>query len=248
MVATRLQDYDEAVRAFRHLLTLEPKSPDVTSELAQALFRRAGTITPEVRKYIEVTLALQPDKTSILGLAGIDAFQTGRYQQAIDQWSTAISRMNPNSPDYQVLQNGIAQARAALKQNGSASFSQSTDNKSESSAPKTVTVSVSIADAVDAAATDAVFVYARAWKGPRMPLAIQKLTVADLPRTIELDESMAMTPNMSLASVPQVEIVARISKSGSAVSQPGDWEASMGPVVPGDNKNKVVLKISEQIE
>ena len=76
----------------------------------------------------------------------------------------------------------------------------------------------------------AVFVFARAASGPPMPLAVQRLTLADLPTSVHLDDGMAMMPQMRLSAFPQVVVGARVSPSGQAMPQPGDLEGSIGPV------------------
>jgi cytochrome c-type biogenesis protein CcmH len=96
-----------------------------------------------------------------------------------------------------------------------------------------VTVSLSPAMAKKAAPDDVVFVFARAANGPRMPLAAVRKQVKDLPATIVLDDSSAMNPEMKLSSVPEVIVVARVSKSGNAIAQAGDLEGTSGPVKPG---------------
>jgi cytochrome c-type biogenesis protein CcmH len=75
-----------------------------------------------------------------------------------------------------------------------------------------------------------VFVYAKAAAGPPMPLAAQRLAVRDLPTTLKLDDSMAMTPAMKLSSFPEVILGARISASGQPAPMPGDLQGEVGPI------------------
>ena len=75
-------------------------------------------------------------------------------------------------------------------------------------------------------ANDVIFVYAKAKQGPRMPLAAQRMTLAELPATVLLDDSMAMVAGMNLSAFEQLVISARVSKSGSAIAQSGDYIGS----------------------
>lgn len=237
-----LGDYEEAVRAFRELLQVEPNAPEVKAELAQALFLRAGnTITPEVRQQTKEALEMQPNTPTALGLAGIDAYQSGEYEQAISYWKGAVAQLDPSSQSAIVLNAGIERAQTALVKTGDGEKPQ------ESAAALSLKIKVSLAKGVEVKPEDAVFIYARAWQGPKMPLAIQRVKAADLPITITLDKSMAMTQGMDLSSFPQVEVVARISSTGSAVSSAGDWQASQGPILVASQKKTIKLEISEQI-
>ena len=83
--------------------------------------------------------------------------------------------------------------------------------------------------------------FARAASGPRMPLAIVRKTVADLPLTVRLDDSMAMTPAMKLSAFPQVVVGARISRAGTAMPQAGDVQGFSQPVKPGAAETVQVL-------
>jgi cytochrome c-type biogenesis protein CcmH len=96
-----------------------------------------------------------------------------------------------------------------------------------------VAVSLSPAVAKQAAPDDVVYVFARAVNGPRMPLAIVRAQVKDLPTTIVLEESQGMGQGMTLSSAPEVIVVARVSKSGMANAQNGDLEGTSAPVKKG---------------
>ena len=94
---------------------------------------------------------------------------------------------------------------------------------------------------------DVVFVFARALDGgPKAPLAIQRLQVKNLPLDITLDDSMAMSPAMSLSTQKQVVVGARISKSGSAMAQPGDLQG-LSPTVDVGAKG-VKVEIAEVVK
>lgn len=111
------------------------------------------------------------------------------------------------------------------------------------------TVSLSAALKAQAKPEDTVFVFARnAEGGPgggRMPLAILRLQVKDLPAPFTLDDSLAMGPGMGLSSAQKVVVGARISRSGQAMPQPGDLEGLSAPVPVGSQG--VTVEISRAL-
>ena len=94
-------------------------------------------------------------------------------------------------------------------------------------------VSLSPALAGKVAPTDTVFILARAAQGPKMPLAVLRTQVKDLPVKFTLDDSMAMQPQLKLSGFDQVVVVARVSKSGTPMAQSGDLQGLTGTVKPG---------------
>ncbi|WP_096085925.1 c-type cytochrome biogenesis protein CcmI [Agaribacterium haliotis] len=246
--ASSAGNYELSVRAYKELLKLAPESARVHAELAQSLFMRAGnTITPEVRAETQKALELDPELASALGLAGIDAFQSGRYQQAIDLWQSAVKQLDPQSSGAQVLSRGIVRAQAALGQSGASKTSSATAS-TKAAAGASILVKLSLGDkAAELSGDETVFVYARAWQGAKMPLAIQRLKVSDLPATVELNKDTAMAQGMDISSAPQLEVLARVSLSGTASPQSGDWLASKGPIVLGKKASTVELEINEQL-
>jgi hypothetical protein len=122
-------------------------------------------------------------------------------------------------------------------------------------APTTTAVSNPSASAVSVAGTisldptltgrvspdDTVYVFARAAEGPRMPLAIIRKQVKDLPLTFSLDDSMAMNPNMKLSNFSEVVVGARISKTGNAMPQSGDLKGSSSVIKLGSRDLKIII-------
>ena len=95
--------------------------------------------------------------------------------------------------------------------------------------------------AAKAAPGDTLFVFARAAQGPRMPLAILKMRVSDLPLTFTLDDSSAMSPEMTLSKFPMVVVGARVSRSGDAMPRTGDLVGQVGPVETGSTKLTITI-------
>ena len=77
---------------------------------------------------------------------------------------------------------------------------------------------------------EVVFVVARAADGPPTPLAVRRMTVADLPTRIGLSDGDAMVQGMNLSTFPDIVITARISMTGDVQARPGDLQGEAGPV------------------
>lgn len=94
--------------------------------------------------------------------------------------------------------------------------------------------------------SETLFIFARALDGPRMPLAVVRKRVSDLPAEFELDDSMAMAPMMKLSGFSTVVVGARISVSGSAAASAGDLEGYSGVVRPTDTE-PVAITIDQSV-
>jgi cytochrome c-type biogenesis protein CcmH len=88
-----------------------------------------------------------------------------------------------------------------------------------------VRVSVSLAPGVAAVPPARVFVIARAPNGPPMPIAVRALDPTTLPQQLVLTDRDAMQPSRVLSMFERVEVVARLSRSGDPIRQPGDLES-----------------------
>jgi cytochrome c-type biogenesis protein CcmH len=106
-----------------------------------------------------------------------------------------------------------------------------------------VRVLVELAPELSAPADATVYVFARAVGGPPMPLAVTRLEAAALPSVVTLSDAQAMVPGQGLGSVPEVELVARVSASGDVRGAPGDLEGRAGPVDPRATERVVPLLV-----
>ena len=88
---------------------------------------------------------------------------------------------------------------------------------------------------------ETVFIFARAVNGPRMPLAVQRVRVADLPYDFKLDDSQAMSPQNRISSAQELRIEVRVSKSGQAMPGKGDLTGQSDIVKPGSKNVRVLV-------
>ncbi|WP_331352435.1 c-type cytochrome biogenesis protein CcmI [Cellvibrio sp. UBA7671] len=240
-----LNDFGQAVNAYQQVLQRDASSAMVMAELAQAMFLRDDRkMSPPITDLVEKALKAEPDNTMALGLAGIDAFGKKDYVNAIKYWERTVKLTGQDSPGSQALVAGIERAATLYFAEGGTEASLAAAR-----AGRQLTINVSLAEGVTASPEQIVFVYARTWQGAKMPLAITRVSVSELPKRVVLTEAMAMTPAMSLGSVDNVEVVARISQDGTATAKVGDWQGSFGPVdmkaVPPDVNVKIDQKVTQ---
>lgn len=246
---------EEAAQAYRKLLAQRPEDPNVLADLADALAVSGGrTLDGEPARLIERALKIDPEHPKALALAGAHAFDKGDYATAARHWERVAQLAPPDSPMAQQAREGAEEARrlarpgggaaapgtgaaaTAATQPGSDTGSTASGGSSSAAAPAaSVSGTVSLAASLRGRASpeDTVFIFARAADGPRMPLALMRRQVKDLPLSFKLDDAMAMAPGATLSSVRQVVVGARISKSGQAMPQAGDLEGLSAPVAVG---------------
>ena len=113
-----------------------------------------------------------------------------------------------------------------------------TTSEAGTSADKTVSgiIQISAKFAAQASPEDTLFVFAKAAQGPKMPLAVLRKQVKDLPLEFTFDDSMAMSPAAKLSDFNDVVITARVSKSGTALQQSGDLTGASPVVKLGSQK------------
>jgi len=208
---------------------------------------------------VERALAVDPTHWKALALAGTVAFERNDYAQAVAYWERMKATVPPGSPLAGSIDASIAEARqlgglkpapaAAPAAVASAPVAANTPPARSAAPAQTATSGAAIAGRVElapalaakAAPNDTVFIFARATEGPKMPLAILRRQVKDLPAAFTLDDSMAMTPDFKLSKFPTIVVGARVSKSGNAAPQSGDLEGFSPAVKVGATGLVVVI-------
>lgn len=240
--AVEMRDFPLALESYRYILERQPNSPAVLGEMAQVLFIAAGNrFTPEVQQVFDRALALDPSNGELLGFAGLAAYQSGQFEAAISYWERGQALLQPEDPRYESWQGAIEQAQRHL--------GEVREKSDQPAAAERISlqVAVDVAEGVELPPQATVFVYARAWEGPKAPLAMQRLQASELPAVLTLDESMSMVPGMTMSRFPQLEIVARVSLSGSAEAQSGDWQGLLGPVEAKASDEPLKVLIDSQL-
>jgi len=248
---TELKRFPEAIKAYEHLVVLVPNEAQLWANYADVYAMAHGQTLQgeEVAKLLNKALELNANNTTALALSGSAAMERGDYATAITHWQTLIDQLEPDSPDIQVYRGGIKQASVLLaaQPGGKEKLAQLSSGKApekaaaNSAADITGNVSLSPALAGKVAPTDTVFILARAAQGPKMPLAVLRKQVKDLPLQFTLDDSMAMQPQLKLSGFEQVVVVARVSKSGTPMAQPGDLQGLTGTIKPGIKGLNIVI-------
>ncbi|ALM51433.1 c-type cytochrome biogenesis protein CcmI [Halomonas huangheensis] len=242
---------DKAEDALQRLITLEGRKSWWLAEKAQILyFANQRQLTPEVQGLVDETLAMDANEPTLMGLLGVDAFEKQQYQQAIDYWRRALAADIP-AAIASAMQEGIHVAQQRLDGNNTDVNNIAGNNAAATVTGNRIAVELSLAPELsDSLPSDAiVFVVARDSAGQLPPLAIQQLRLNQLPATVMLSEANAMSPAASLKGSNEVRLVARVSASGQAQSQPGDLMGERtGVAVSTTDPDPVALTIDQVVE
>lgn len=240
--------YEESAEAYAKALALS-RDDNLSIERAEVLAQKnGGSFAGEPWLIIQRVLTADPLHLNALFLAGSASYAEMNFNTALRYWERAREVVPADSPDAPELDRAIAEAREklglpAIPPRATNAPAQAQDNQialAASSISGRVTLVKELKGLV--APTDTVFVYATPVTGSRMPIAILRTTADKLPLDFTLDDSMAMSPNVKLSGMDEVTVRVRISKSGQATAQPGDYGVSLTPVKPGSKGLNLMVR------
>ncbi len=232
-----LQQFPKAAEAFQQAYRLLGDQPEVMLLYADALaYANDEQLVGKPAALIAKVLALQPDNISALWLSGRAKAQAGDTAAAARLWRKLAGLLPPGSPEQQEVQDMLAQIESSPNAARPSSGAQTGQTAS-------ITVQVSLAPELQKKAqpSASVFIYAQALSGSKMPLAIVRKTVADLPLTVTLSDAQAMMPSLKLSDFAAVKLLARVTQSGAAIAQAGDLVGSIESIAVGDHTHPTLL-------
>jgi len=232
-----MQEYERAIAAFESAFELEQgKNPETMVALAIALMeQQGGQVSDRASGLFENALALDPNNANALFYSGGAAAQRGDTALAADRWELLLGMEAP--PEIRdLLQRKINEWRGLPPPSMVAAPVQE---------PAIVSINLSLSAAASAAmpADATVFVIARDPAQPSPPVAVVPLRLSDLPTIVAMNDKNAMMQGRPLSGFEEIEIVARVSMSGGASAQSGDWFGSM--VVKANSGQTIDLVIDQ---
>ncbi|MDP1644022.1 MAG: c-type cytochrome biogenesis protein CcmI [Thiobacillus sp.] len=243
-----IERWPEALQAFEKAIKLLPQDASVLSGYAEALaITNNRVLTGRPMEWVRKALEIDPEDMKGLELAGINAHQEKNFAQAGNYFKRLHLLLPPESPYAQDIlaaqKEAERLAQTGMTGLGNPANPPPADDKTASVAPGAAIMgSIDIAPALKSrlADTDVLFLFARTGQGGP-PVAAIRASASQLPLEFELDDSTAMNPGNTLSQHKQVMLVARVSKSGNPMAQPGDLEGTVANVKVGATGVKIMI-------
>ncbi|MBV6785334.1 tetratricopeptide repeat protein [Xanthomonas campestris pv. uppalii] len=220
------QKFAEARDAFARAVALRPDEADVLVAAAQArmLADDSGRPDPEAMRLLEHALAVQPDHQRARWFLGVVQRQAGEPAKASATWEPLLRVVDASTRPGLLEQINAARQDARLEpiQAPAAPTAAAASGKR---LQVRVTLDAEFAKRAGLPGDTSVFVIARAADTP-MPVAVEKHELRELPLTITLDDGDSPMPTRTLSSLGNVQLLARLSRSGNAMRQADDVESA----------------------
>lgn len=257
-----LGNNQQAANAFAVALEQDTENAQLMLERAEVLaLSNDRVFTEDARALVLKAYELDSENPNALWFIGVAEFQQGNHRQAITHLVKLLPMAGGEEEVMKSIVTIVAQSRQALLDAGedvpeldemlgieqmeadarAAEVAKTAPAPAADSATS-LSVAVDVSDKVRGQFNESnvVFVYAKAKQGPRMPLAVARLTLAELPATVTLDDNMAMVEGMNLSAFDELIVSARVTRTGSAIAQSGDY---IGQLDVADKSADVTLNI-----
>ncbi|MDZ7784952.1 MAG: tetratricopeptide repeat protein [Halioglobus sp.] len=231
-------DYASALSVYERLLERVPGDAQALAYAAQAQYLAANRqLADSARLRAEQALSIDPHQRTALGLLGMASYEQGRYRAAIDYWERLLATEAPGSEGARMIADVLERARREIGD--------------EAPAPRPeegVTVRVSLPAGAEIQPDATLYVLARgAAAASRMPIAVSRLSAAELPLTLRLDDSNSMA-GRKISEQDAVVVVAQVSPDGRPGEANATWVGRGGPVAPAIDGEPVEIRLAPNPE
>jgi cytochrome c-type biogenesis protein CcmH len=231
-----MNQYDEAIAAFEKAIALEQgQNAETLVGLGIALLeQQRGEASDRSTRLFENALALDPNNPNALFYAGGAAARKGDTALAAERWEKLLQQDTP--PEIrELLLRKISEWRGLPPPTAE-------QEQPEGLVSINIAISAAALSALPAEAT--VYVIARDPAQPSPPIAVTPQRLSQLPMVVALSDSDAMVAGRPLSAFTELEIIARVSISGSPMAQSGDWSGSV--IINTDDTRSIDLIIDQE--
>lgn len=238
---------EESVESFERALTLMPERIPLLISYSQALIMLGDDYNlAKAGQSVAKVLIQEPENIDAVSLMALIASERGDDEQAMASWQILAQRLEQGDPRLEVVNARIAELAAkqqsavdagagmdvpsAGSATADASGTMTLENNTEANAQRTITINLSVAEQLAQTYPNAsLFVFARAVDGPPIPMAAKRLPISAGQLSISLTTADAMQAGWDLTQADTIEVVARMSVSGTVERSAQDVEVVSTP-------------------
>ncbi|CAM3873686.1 MULTISPECIES: c-type cytochrome biogenesis protein CcmI [Pseudoalteromonas] len=235
-VAMSLNELDMAQQSFDKVLRMDPDNMSVLISYSQVLLLD-GSEANMTRAAGMLSKVLKADPTNLdaISLLALIAYERHDWLQAKAAFEVLLNSMDEQDSRYSMIAQRVTEIEQKIAAENSEQNAQLTpvaqpQAQGEKDNSNAATSAINITIELDPQLVDkqpeqgTLFVFAKAASGPAMPLAVVKLTDYRFPITVQLSDSNAMVAGLTLSSVEEITLTARISKDASVMPSTGELE------------------------
>lgn len=217
-----LNRLDSAIEAYAIAYALEPDHKGVLSSYSQALVLTGEeSYMRQGQALLKRLLVLEPNDNNTIGMLAVTASQLGDTELALKSWQTLKAKLPATDPMQIEIDKRIVSLNGAS--DGAAGVATAKNMTS-------VMINISLSDELTAKIppNGFLFVFAQDASGEvRMPAAVVKSRLSQLPIQVELSDANAMMPTYKLSQLSEVRLVARISLDENVAEAQGELQGEV---------------------
>ena len=252
-VYVAINHIESAIDAFERALQIDPNNIETLASYSQVLLmvNQAEYLT-QAKLYLNRILELDPQNTGALGMLAMAATQQGDKPLAIKTWRKLQEFVPKDAPIYQSIEAQIAELSDTAQAKVTTSPADAVNSTNSPGASKAlVSVTITLDDVLKSKLPKEafLFVYAQDASGAsRMPAAVVKMPLAELPITVDLSDSNAVMPTLTLSQLSQVRLVAKISTTENVMQASGDLQGSLEIELDKSKTKHYTILINEELQ